>query len=125
MLTVVVLLLEFESSLLELLELVEKELKRAGRARKLPGGVIFTGGTSQIDGLDIFAKDKLELPARIGAIQEVGGLVDAAASLQFATPIGLMLLDMLLEGQHPTGHPNNYVGMIDNFTALIEKFKRR
>ena len=114
-----------EARIEELLELIDKELKRAGRSRKLPGGIIFTGGTAQIKGLDEFSKEKLELPSRIGALQEVGGLVDAAADLRFATPIGLMLLDMLLEGQHPTGHPNNYSGMIDNITSLFKRFKNR
>ncbi len=114
-----------EARIEELLELVDKELKRANRSRKLPGGVVFTGGTSQIKGLDDFAKEKLELPARIGVMQEVGGLADAAADLRFATPIGLMLLDMLLEGQHPAGHPNNYSGMIDNITSLFKRFKNR
>jgi cell division protein FtsA len=113
-----------EARIEELLELVDKELKRAGRSRKLPGGVIFTGGTSQIKGLADYAKEVLELPARIGVIQEVGGLVDAAADVRFATPIGLMLLDMLLEGQHPAGHLNSYTGMIDNITSLFKRFKR-
>lgn len=112
-----------EARIEELLELIDKELKKAGRSRKLPGGVVFTGGTSQIKGLDEYAKEVLELPARIGVMQEVGGLADAAADLRFATPIGLMLLDMLLEGQHPSGHPNGYVGMIDNIASLFKRLK--
>jgi cell division protein FtsA len=114
-----------EARIEELLELVDKELKRAGRSRKLPGGVVFTGGTAQIKDLAEYAKESLELPARIGVMQEVGGLADAAADLRFATPIGLMLLDMLLEGQHPSGHPNNYVGMIDNIASLFKRLKNR
>ncbi len=114
-----------EARIEELFELINKELKRVGRARKLPGGVIFTGGTSQINGISEFAKEKLELPARVGNIESVGGLTDQMTGLVFATPIGLMLLDMLLEGQNTTGHPNNYKGMIENITSLIRKFKRK
>ena len=114
-----------EARMGELLELVDKQLKRAGRSRKLPGGVVFTGGSANIKGLANYAKESLELPARIGTVQQVGGLVDAAVDLRFATPIGLMLLDMLLDGQHPAGHPNNYTGMIDNITSLFKRFKQR
>ena len=114
-----------EARIEELCELIDKELKRAGRSRKLPGGVIFTGGTAQIRGLAEYAKDALELPARIGVVQEVGGLSDITTDLSYATPIGLMLLDMLLEGQHPSGHPNNYPGMLDNITSVFKKFRRK
>src|SRR5690606_7406998 len=34
-----------EARIEELLELVEKELKKIGRSRKLPGGVVIVGGT--------------------------------------------------------------------------------
>ena len=109
----------------ELLEMVDKELKRAGKSKKLPGGAIFTGGSSQIAGLDEFAKEALQLPSRIGSIQEVGGLSDPSLNAEFATPIGLMLLDMLLDGQQSAGHPNSYVGVVDNITSLLKRFKRR
>lgn len=114
-----------EARIEELFELINKELKKIGKSRKLPGGIIFTGGTAQIKGLSEFAKEKLELPARVGNIESVGGLADQMSGLVFATPVGLMLLDMLLEGQHATGHPNNYNGMVDNITSLIKRLKRK
>jgi cell division protein FtsA len=114
-----------EARIEELFELINKELKRIGRSGKLPGGVIFTGGTAQIKGIAEYAKEKLELPARVGNIASVGGLADQMSVLIFATPIGLMLLDMLLEGQHAAGHPNNYKGMIENITSLIKRFKKQ
>jgi len=114
-----------EARIEELFELINKELKKIGKARKLPGGVIFTGGTAQINGIAEFAKEKLELPARVGDIESVGGLADQMTGLVFATPIGLMLLDMLLEGQNATGHPNDYRGMVENITSLIKRFRRK
>lgn len=113
-----------EARIEELFELVDKELKKAGRSRKLPGGIIFTGGSSQIKGLDTFAKEKLELPAKVGSLISVSGLADQINSFVFATPIGLMLLDMLLEGQHATGHPNNYTGVLDSITSLFKRIKK-
>lgn len=114
-----------EARIEELFELVDKELKRVGRSRKLPGGVIFTGGSAQIKGLTEFAKETLELPAKLGKMGELGGLADAVENIAFATPIGLMLLDMLLEGQQAAGHPNDYVGVIDNIGSLFKRLKTK
>lgn len=80
----------------ELLEYVDKELHKIKRSRKLPGGVVLTGGTAKLPGIDEFARDKLELPARIGKLQNIGGLVDTVEDQSFTTVVGLMLLDMLL-----------------------------
>ncbi len=114
-----------EARIEELFELVDKELKKIGRSRKLPGGIVFTGASARIKGLSDFAKESLELPARVGTISPLGGLADITEDISYATPIGLMLLDMLLEGQHPSGHPNNYVGMVENISSLFKKFKKR
>src|SRR5665213_708052 len=85
-----------EARVEELLEYVDKELQKIKRSRKLPGGIVVTGGTSKIPGLDEFARDKLQLPARIGKLHNIGGLVDTVEDQGFTTVVGLMLLDMLL-----------------------------
>ncbi len=88
--------LVIESRVEELLEYVEKELHKIKRNRKLPGGIVITGGTAKISGIDEFTRDKLELPARVGKLQNIGGLVDTVEDTSFSTVVGLMLLDMLL-----------------------------
>jgi cell division protein FtsA len=85
-----------EARIEELLEYVEKELIRIHRARKLPGGVVIVGGTSELPGLADYAKEKLQLPARIGRVRNLAGLVDTVNTPAFATAAGLMLLDILL-----------------------------
>jgi len=85
-----------EARVEELLEYVDKELVKIKRSRKLPGGIVLTGGTSKLPGIDEFARDKLQLPARIGKLQNIGGLVDTVEDASYTTVVGLMLLDMLL-----------------------------
>jgi len=80
----------------ELLEYVERELHKIGRSRKLPGGVVLVGGTSKIPGLAEFTKEKLQLAARIGMLQPIGGLVEGVNDPVAFTAVGLMLLDMIL-----------------------------
>ena len=86
-----------EARVEELFEFVDKELGRIKRSRKLPGGVILTGGTAKLPGIADFAKEQLQLSARIGKLnEEIGGLVDTVEGPAYAPVIGLMLLDMLL-----------------------------
>lgn len=80
----------------ELMEYVDKELQKIKRSRKLPGGIVLVGGTAKLPGIAEYARDKLQLPARIGKLHNIGGLVDTVEDQTFTTAIGLMLLDMLL-----------------------------
>lgn len=92
-----------EARVEELLELVDKELQKIKRSRKLPGGIVITGGTSKLPGIDELAREKLQLPARIGKLRGIGGLVDTVEDQAFVTVVGLMMLDMLLLPSLPPG----------------------
>lgn len=108
----------------ELFEFVDKELKKIGRSRKLPGGAVIVGGTSKLPGLADFAKEKLQLPARLGTLQPLQGLVDVIDDPAYTTAIGLMQLDMLLmpESQATRGTPNQKaLGMIEGLLRRIRK----
>ncbi|MEJ0073098.1 MAG: cell division protein FtsA [Candidatus Saccharibacteria bacterium] len=85
-----------EARVEELMEYVEKELQRIHRSRKLPGGVVIVGGTANLPGLADYVKEKLQLPARLGKVRGLAGLVDTVDTPVFATAAGLMLLDILL-----------------------------
>lgn len=113
-----------EARVEELLELVDKELKKIHRSRKLPGGVVMVGGTANLPGIANFAKDKLQLASRVGKLQPMGGLVDTVQDPAYATAVGLMTLDMLLlpSALLEPGQPNSSVlGFVD---GLLKKFKR-
>ncbi|MCA9333840.1 cell division protein FtsA [Candidatus Saccharibacteria bacterium] len=112
-----------EARLDELFELVEKELKHIHKSQRLPGGVVLVGGTAKIPGIADFAKEKLQLPARVGAWQPIGGLIDTVSDISYTTAVGLMLLDMYLlpQGTHhgAAGKANEKV-----FGALDTVWKR-
>jgi cell division protein FtsA len=114
-----------EARIEELLEYVDKELQKIRRSRKLPGGVILTGGTSKLPGIADFAKEKLQLPARIGKIQDVGGLVDTVEDARFTTVVGLMLLDMLLLPDAPAGGGSSGQKVTDSAMGMVEGLFKR
>lgn len=110
-----------EARIEELLELVEKELKKIGKARKLPGGVVVVGGTARIPGIEELTRNKLQLASRIGKLQPMKGLVDIIDDPTYTTAIGLMQLDMLLspEINDPKSGPN------DSAFGILEGLVRR
>jgi cell division protein FtsA len=115
-----------EARVEELLEYVEKELQRIHRARKLPGGIVIVGGSSALPGLSEFAREKLQLPARIGKVRGLAGLVDTVDTPAFATAAGLMLLDILLTPvamEQDPGHSFNAAGVSNTLGRLWGKIK--
>jgi len=118
-----------EARVEELLEYVDKELKRIHRSRKLPGGVVFCGGTAKLPGLVDFAKDVIELPARVGSWSHIAKVVDGLDEQSYAPAVGLMLLDMLLgpaERRHfAEAQPGILQSINVSVSNLLGKFKKR
>jgi cell division protein FtsA len=110
-----------ESRVEEILEMVDKEFVKVKKSKKLPGGVVFVGGTAQLRGLAEFAKDKLALPASVGKVRNVTGLLDKVKSVKMATLIGIMMLDAALPGVH--SQHNNEKSWMPNL-KFFEKFKK-
>ncbi|MBI3889545.1 rod shape-determining protein [Candidatus Saccharibacteria bacterium] len=82
-----------DARLEEIFEAIHKELKRAGYAGKLPSGVVLTGGTSKMKRMVEYTKQTLGLAARLGAAKGYGGVAEHMDEPQFATAVGLMLID--------------------------------
>ena len=118
-----------EARVEELLEFVDKELKKIRRSRKLPGGVVLVGGTAKLPGIVDFTKEELQLPARIGKWNQITKVVDGLDEQEFAGATGLMLLDMFL-GSPQTGsyteiRPGVLHSVSDSMTSILGRFKRR
>lgn len=113
-----------EARVEEILEYVDKELKKIHRSRKLPGGIVLVGGTANLPGIADFAKEKLELATRVGSLQPLTGLVDTVQDPSYAGAVGLMMLDMLfmpLDNQ-VAGQPSE--SMFGLINGLMKRFKR-
>lgn len=80
--------------LVELFEAVDKELAKIHRSKKLPGGITLVGGTAHLPGIDVVAREELALSARVAFPTSIGGLKEKVARPEYATAVGLMLLDV-------------------------------
>ena len=72
----------------EILDLIQKELKKIGRQELLPGGVILTGGGAKISRIKELTRETLKLACEIGEPKGILGLQDDPA---MAAVVGLVL----------------------------------
>ncbi len=75
----------------EMFTLIKREIYRAGMENMVNSGVVTTGGTALLDGVTEIAESVLNLPARLGRPQGIGGLVDVVNNPMYATAVGLVI----------------------------------
>ncbi len=96
----------------EIFEAVAKELKRAGGIGRLPSGVVLVGGGAKVKGLVEFAKNQLGVAAKIGIPTGYAGVSDEVNGPEFATAVGLMLMDGTTSQQQARHTANKPAGDI-------------
>jgi len=75
----------------EILALIHREVCKAGFENKCAAGVVLTGGTALLPGIEELGEVVFEMPVRVGRPAGVGGLTDVVASPMFATGVGLVI----------------------------------
>jgi cell division protein FtsA len=75
----------------EIFRLVDGDIKRMGYEKSLNSGVVLTGGTALLEGLEEVAEEIFDLPVRRGDPTGVGGLIDRVSTPDYATSVGLIL----------------------------------
>jgi cell division protein FtsA len=91
-----------EARVEEIFDLILQEIKRSGYDGLLPAGVVLCGGTADLAGIRDLARDMLNLPVRIGAPQDLQGLVDILGSPAYGTSVGLLQWGLHHDVSHPT-----------------------
>lgn len=74
----------------EILGLVDQELVRSGYKDMVGAGVVLTGGSSQIEGIEELGEQIFDLPTRVGAPRGFGGLTDIVNNPAYSTAVGLL-----------------------------------
>ena len=75
----------------EMFAMVLNEIKRSGYEGLLPAGLVLTGGSANLPGFVELGREILQLPVRIGRIQDVDGLTETVSGPAYATAVGLLL----------------------------------
>ncbi len=75
----------------EIIRLILLELPRSEYETLVPAGLILTGGSSNLSGIDALGRDILRLPVRVGTPTNIYGITDALCDPAYATSVGLLL----------------------------------
>lgn len=83
-----------ESRMLDIIDLVNKEIKASGYHNRLPNGIILTGGGSQLNGVEVIFAEHTGYDVRLGAAecnisQES---IENAFAPAYATAVGLLAM---------------------------------
>ena len=113
-----------EARVEDIMERVDKELKKVGKSGTLPAGVVITGGGAKIPGLVEVAKHTMRLPASLGYPQELISNIDKVSDLSFTTAIGLVLwgAQTAKPGMRIKGIGSSFEKTVSNIKKMIGSF---
>jgi cell division protein FtsA len=83
-----------EPRLEDLFTYIRDMLRDSGLEAEIRGGVVLTGGSSELKGIEELGKEVLGLPVRIGkpdARNHIGGMVEYIRNCSLSTAVGLVL----------------------------------
>jgi cell division protein FtsA len=75
----------------EILTLADQALERSGYKNTIGAGIVLTGGTALVEGIQELGEQIFNMPTRIGYPLNVGGLKDVVNSPMYATAVGLLM----------------------------------
>lgn len=109
----------------EAFKFVQIYIKKAGYDKKLPAGVVITGGTASTNGIEKIASDIFKLPVRVGYPTGVTGLVEQIQGPAYSAGIGALkiIVQSLREDVRTTNRRGaNIVGIGGRVVSFIKSF---
>ncbi|MBI5184234.1 MAG: cell division protein FtsA [Nitrospinae bacterium] len=116
-----------EPRVVELYDLLKREITASGYEDALSSGLVITGGTVIMEGMLEAAERAFQLPVRRGYPRGIGGLVDVVNSPMYATSVGLLLYghrktDKKDKGQPDLSGRNMFNKIFSRMKGWVEEF---
>ena len=83
----------------EILRLILLEMPRTEYETLVPAGLVLTGGSSNLPGIETLGREILRLPVRVGVPTNISGISDVLRDPAYATGVGLLLWAAKREGR--------------------------
>lgn len=107
----------------EILRLILLELPRSDYETLVPAGLVLTGGSSNLSGMEVLGRDILKLPVRIGVPSFIEGINDILRDPAHATGVGLLLWGVKNEEKH-VGRSRGLGGGLRNLVFRLRRLFR-
>ena len=105
----------------ELFGMVQQRLKKTGYEDMCASGIVLTGGTALMEGLQEAAERTFGLPIRRGTPKNIGGLMDVVNSPIYATGVGLVLYGAENQQEAPRKFKGGG-GVLDKFWKWLGEY---
>ena len=106
-----------EARMVEILEMVNRELVVSGQKNRINAGIVLTGGTSLLVNLVDLAEQIFDMPVRVGYPNGIGGRVDDVYTPRCTTGVGLVLYGR----DHQMSAMDQDTGVMDKMRGLFKK----
>ena len=106
----------------EVMRLILLELPRSDYETLVPAGLVLTGGSSNLAGIDTLGRDILNLPVRVGVPTHINGITDTLCDPAYATSVGLLLWGAKHSGRSSWKSHGFGVGLRHFFSRISKLF---
>jgi len=103
----------------EIIRLILLELPRSEYETLVPAGLVLTGGSSNLSGIDALGRETIRLPVRVGTPTNIHGISDALRDPAYATSVGLLLWGAKHQGEQKW----KFRGFGGNLRRLVFRMK--
>jgi len=83
----------------EILRLILLEMPNSEYEALVPDGIVLTGGSANLAGIEALGRNTLQLPMRVGLPMNIYGISDALQDPAYATSVGLLLWGAKYKGK--------------------------
>ncbi len=112
-----------EKRITEILRLVYEDIKEAGLIKTVGGGIVMTGGTSQLFDIAELTSSLYGMDVRVGnPNQVIHGLIDRVNYPEYSTAVGLVIYGYTDENDEFQLQPTETEGMMGKFRKKVTAF---
>ncbi len=104
----------------EILRLILLEMPQSDYEALVPAGLVLTGGSSNLSGIEALGRNILQLPVKVGIPANMYGISDDLHDPAYATSVGLLLWGVKHEGMQTW----QAGGMGNGLRRLMSRFRR-
>ena len=116
-----------KARLMEIFDLVRKEIRKAHYEQRLPEGIVLTGGGARMREIDKFVRELLNVSVKVGVPLGMNGVAEVLRKPEYAAAVGLMHMSaeyapvMASGGRRKKGKKSNKKG--GGIAAFFKSFK--
>jgi cell division protein FtsA len=103
----------------EMIRLTILELPQSDYEAVVPAGIVLTGGSSNLAGIDILAQEITRLPVRVGVPINLSGIMENLRDPAYATGVGLLLWGAKYSGSNTKAW--RYGGLTSRWHRVVKQ----